>query len=170
MLYLGFIIAVWVYIEPLGLERGIDPATLAVIAPLALGMQIVGAGLATLLADRIPALLTVALVAVANLVLLAVMGLATSATAYVGATAVFGLLWLFAMPFMVPLVMAADPSRRAAVLIGGAQLIGASLGPLAASFLVTDANVAPVLWFGAAALVLATAAFALAASRKRVIA
>ncbi|QXQ07601.1 hypothetical protein KX816_06165 [Sphingosinicellaceae bacterium] len=166
LLYLGFIIAVWVYVEPLGLERGIDAATLAVVTPLSLGMQVVGVGFATVLAERIPALLVVILVAAANLALLAVMGLASSATAFVGATAIFGLLWLFAMPFMVPLVIAADPSRRAAVLIGGAQLVGASLGPLAASFLVTDTNVAPVLWFGATSLVLAVGAFAAATSRR----
>ena len=166
LLYLGFVVAVWVYIEPLGLERGIDPATLAVVAPLALGMQVVGAGIATLLAGRLPALLVVVLVAAVNLGLLAVMGLSSSAPAFVGATAIFGLLWLFAMPFMVPLVIAADPSRRGAVLIGGAQLIGSSLGPLVASFLVSDTDVAPVLWFGAASLVLGVGAFAAAVSRR----
>ena len=76
---------------------------------------------------------------------------------YVAAAAVFGFLWLFAMPFQVPLVIAADPTRRAALLIGGAQLAGSSLGPLAAGAIVSESNLAPVLWFGAASLVLAVA-------------
>lgn len=165
-LYLGFVVAVWVYVEPLGLQRGIAPATVAIVAPLALGMQVLGAGLAALLASRLPALPVVVGVAVLNLALLAAMGLTTSAPVFVAAVAAFGLLWLFAMPFHIPLVIAADPSRRAALLIGGAQLIGSSLGPFAASLAVADSDVVPVLWFGAAALVAGVAVLA-AASRRR---
>ena len=49
-----------------------------------------------------------------------------------------GFVWLFATPFLVPMTIEADPTRRAALLIGGAQLVGGSLGPLFASFFVTD--------------------------------
>ncbi len=164
LFYLGFVVAVWVYVEPLGIQRGIAPDTLAVVTPLALGMQVVGAGMATLLAGRLPAAKVVAVVAAVNLGVLAAMGVSTSATAFVAAAAGFGFLWLFAMPFQIPLVIAADPSRRAAVLIGGAQLIGSSLGPLGASFLVTDGDVSPVLWLGAASLLLGVGALVAAAS------
>ena len=152
VLYLAFVVAVWVYVEPLGLQRGIAPATIAIVAPLSLAMQVVGAGLATVVAGRLPARPVVAGVAAINLGLLGVIATAASPMVFVAATAVFGLLWLFAMPFHIPLVLAADPSRRAAALIGGAQLIGASLGPFAASFLVSEHDVTPVLWFGAVAL------------------
>lgn len=163
VLYLGFVVAVWVYVEPLGLQRGIAPATIAVVAPLSLAMQVIGAGLATVVAGRLPALPVVGAVAAANLALLAVMATTTSPPLFVAATAVFGLLWLFAMPFHIPLVVAADPSRRAAALIGGAQLVGASLGPLAASALVSEHDVTPVLSFGAAALLLGVGTLAVAA-------
>lgn len=158
-LYLAFIVSVWVYIEPLGLQRGIDAATVRLVAPLSLAMQVAGAAAAAALAGRLPARSVVAGIAVANLFLLAVMAAPPSAAAFVVATAIFGFLWLFAMPFQVPILIAADPSRRAATLIGGAQLIGSSLGPFVAAFVVSDKDVGPVLWFGATCAV--TGVFAL---------
>lgn len=129
LLYLSFVVAVWVYVEPLARERSIDARAIAVIAPLSLAMQVVGAGLATLLAGRLPALATLLVVGAANLVLIAVMATTASAFTFLTAVAAFGFLWLFALPFQVPVVIAADPSRGAASLIGGAQLIGSSVGP-----------------------------------------
>jgi len=148
-LYLAFIVAVWVYIEPLGLQRDIDAATVRLVVPLALAMQVMGAATAAAIAGRLAPRRVVVCVAAGNLVLLAIMAAPPSAAAFVVATALFGFLWLFAMPFQVPILIAADPSRRAAVLIGGAQLIGSSLGPFVAALLVSDADVRPVLWFGA---------------------
>lgn len=155
LFYLAFIVSIWVYVEPLAATRGVPSALIHVIAPLSLAMQVLGAGAATLLSGRFRPALTIAGVALVNLGLLALMAAPPSPSAFVTATAVFGFLWLFAMPFQVPLVIAADPTRRAAVLIGGAQLAGSSLGPFAAGMIVGEANVAPVLWFGAASLVLA---------------
>lgn len=54
--------------------------------------------------------------------------------------------------------IAADPSRRAALLIGGAQLIGSSVGPFFAGMLVDENSVTPVLWFGTACIVAGVAA------------
>lgn len=102
------------------------------------------------------------MVAVLNLVLIAVMASPPSPQAFVAATAAFGFLWLFALPFQLPLVIAADPSRRAAQLIGGAQLAGSGLGPLAAAMIAGD-EVGRVPWVGAAALMVGVL-FLLAAS------
>lgn len=153
LLYLAFVVAVWVFVEPLARQRGVPAGAVAGIAPLSLAMQVVGAGAATLLSTRLPAFATLVAAALANLVLLAVMGLATSPAIFVAATAAFGFLWLFAMPFQVPVVIAADPSRRAAALVGGAQLVGSSAGPFLAALFVHDDRVATVLWFGAACIV-----------------
>lgn len=165
LLYLAFEIAVWVYVEPLAGERGLARGVIAVIAPLSLAMQVVGAGLAMLLAGRLPALPTLVAVGVANLLLLGVMASANSAPLFLAATSVFGFLWLFALPFQVPVVIAADPTRNAAALIGGAQLVGASAGPFAAALLLGAGSVAPVLWLGAACIVAALAALLLAGAR-----
>lgn len=152
-LYLAFIVSVWVYVEPLGLQRGIDAATVHLIAPLSLAMQVAGAAAAAALAGRLPAKAVVTLVTLVNLGLLAIMAAPPSTAAFLVATSMFGFLWLFAMPFQVPILIDADPRRRAAMLIGGAQLTGSSLGPFAASFLVGEQDVGPVLWFGAACAV-----------------
>ena len=129
LLYLACVVAVWVYVEPLGLARGVPEAWVRMVAPLSLAMQVLGAGAATLLAGRIPPRATIVAVAIADLALIAVMAAPPSAQAFVAASATFGFLWLFAMPFQIPLVIAADPTRRAAQLIGGAQLAGSGAGP-----------------------------------------
>ncbi len=165
LFYLAFTVAVWVYIEPLAVARGVPERLVHLIAPLSLAMQVAGAGAATVLAGRLPPRATLIGVAIVNLALLAVMGAPPSAAVFLGATALFGFLWLFAMPFQVPLVIAADPTRRAALLIGGAQLAGSSLGPLAAGTLTGGSNLTPVLWFGAATLALAVVLL-VAASRR----
>ncbi|MES1970849.1 MAG: MFS transporter [Pseudomonadota bacterium] len=147
--YLAFIVAVWVYIEPLALEHGVPAATIHLIAPLSLAMQVLGAGAAALLAERVPARLAIAAVGLLNLGLLATMAAPPSPAAFLVATAAFGFLWLFILPFQISIAIAADPSRRAALLIGGAQLTGSSLGPFLAGLLIGDKDVARVLWFGA---------------------
>lgn len=151
VLYLAFIVAVWVYLEPLAVERGVPATIVHLIAPLSLAMQVLGAGAATLLAGHVRPRATVALVGFVNLGLLAMMA-AGPADLFVPAAAAFGFLWLFVLPFQVSAVIAADPTLRAAILIGGAQLVGSSLGPLLASMLVGPHDVAPVLLFGAACL------------------
>lgn len=163
LLYLSFVVAVWVYVEPLARERGIGARAIAVIAPLSLAMQVVGAGLATLLAGRLPALATLLVVGVANLVLIAVMATTVSAFTFLTAVAAFGFLWLFALPFQVPVVIAADPSRGAASLIGGAQLIGSSVGPFMAALLLRPGTVLSVLWFGAGCIAVGLALTVMAA-------
>lgn len=167
-LYLAFIVAVWVYVEPLGLQRGVEASSVRLIAPLSLAMQVLGAGSAALLAGRVPARLVVVLALVISLTLLGVMAAPPSAAAFVVASALFGFLWLFVMPFQIPIVIAADPSRRAAMLIGGAQLIGSSLGPFAAALLVNDNDVRPVLWFGAICASLGVLALIAAGGRGRI--
>ncbi|UIJ46757.1 hypothetical protein LZK98_07385 [Sphingomonas cannabina] len=158
LLYLAFIVAIWVYIEPLARQRQVGPGAIAMAPPLALAMQVLGAAAATLLAGRVPARLTLILVGAVNLGLIGLIGAPPSDAAFVAAVAAFGFLWLFVMPFQIPIVIAADPSRRAAMLIGGAQLTGSSLGPFLAALLVSDADVSPVLWFGGACAAMGVAA------------
>ena len=55
--------------------------------------------------------------------------------------AAFGFLWLFALPFQTLLLIRLDPTRRAAMQLGAAQLLGSSAGPLAASLVVGDGEV-----------------------------
>jgi len=165
--YLAFIVAIWVYLEPLALDHGIAPATIHLMAPLALAMQVIGAGVATLLAGRLPARLAIAVVGLLNLGLLAILAAPPSPAAFVAATAAFGFLWLFILPFQITIAIDADPSRRAALLIGGAQLTGSSLGPLLAGILIGEKDVGRVLLFGAGCAIAGMAALIGAGTRRR---
>ncbi len=166
-LYLAYVVAVWVYIEPLALAHGISPETIRFVAPLSLAMQVVGAGTAALLAGWMNARVTLVAVGLINLGLLTVLAAPPDATAFVAAAALFGFLWLFVLPFQIPLVIAADKSRRAAVLIGSAQLTGSSLGPFVAGLLIGDKAVARVLGFGAFCAIIGIAALIGAATLPR---
>lgn len=157
VLFLAFEVAVWVYVEPLAHEQGVSPDAIATIAPLSLAMQVLGAGTASLLAGRLRAFPTLLAASTGSLVVLVVMGATSTPASFVIAAAAFGFFWLFALPFQVPLVIAADPSRRAAALVGGAQLVGSSAGPFLASLLVDGSRVGPVLWFGAGCILLSLA-------------
>ena len=165
--YLAFIVAIWVYLEPLALDHGIAPATIHLMAPLALAMQVLGAGVATLLAGRLPARLAIAVVGLLNLGLLAILAAPPSPAAFIVATAAFGFLWLFILPFQITIAIAADPSRRAALLIGGAQLTGSSLGPLLAGILIGEKDVGRVLLFGAGCAIAGMTALIGAGTRRR---
>jgi hypothetical protein len=164
-LWMAFIVGVWVYAEPLSRQSGHAPTVAGVAVSLSLACQVIGGATATVLAGRLrwfPVLLFCALIYVACLLAYAAL---PSAFLYLVASSVFGFLWMFSLPFFVPMVIAADPTRRAALLVGGAELTGGSLGPLFASFVVTDADVRGSLGFGAFALVM-TVAIAVALHRR----
>lgn len=160
-LFLAFIVGVWVYAEPLSRQAGHAPAVVGAAVSISLACQVAGGAAATVLAGRLPWFWTLLACAVVDLGLLAVMGSLPSATVFLVASGLFGFVWLFLLPFLVPMVIEADPSRRAAVLLGGAQLLGGSLGPLMASLVVTAADARGAIVFGAgcllAAMVVATA-------------
>jgi hypothetical protein len=164
-LWMAFIVGVWVYAEPLSRQSGHAPAVVGVAVSLSLAFQVLGGATATALAGRLrwfPTLMLCALIYAACLLAFATL---PGASLYLATSGVFGFLWMFSLPFLVPMVIAADPTRRAALLIGGAELTGGSLGPLFASFVVTDADVRGSLGFGVFALAL-TVAIALALHRR----
>ena len=168
-LWMAFIVGVWVYAEPLSRQAGHAPTVVGVAVSLSLACQVLGGATATLLAGRLrwfPALVFCALVNVGCLLAFAAL---PGESLYLLTSAVFGFLWLFSLPFMVPMLIAADPTRRAAVLVGGAELAGGSLGPLFASFVVTDADVRGSLGFGAIALAVTVAIAFVLHRRERVL-
>jgi hypothetical protein len=170
-LMLAFIIGVWVYAEPLSKQAGHAPSVVGLAVSLSLACQVAGGAAATLLAGRLPWFPTLVVCALIDLAVLAVFAALPSAPVFLAASAVFGFVWMFLSPFLVPMVIEADPSRRAAVMLGGAQLAGGSLGPLLASALVTASDARGALGFGAAGLVAAmTLAAGLHLRARRVVA
>jgi hypothetical protein len=161
-LWMAFIVGVWVYAEPLSRQAGHAPTVAGVAVSVSLACQVLGGATATLLAGRLRWFPTLMFCALLNVGCLLAFAALPSESLYLLTSGVFGFLWLFSLPFMVPMTIAADPTRRAAVLVGGAELAGGSLGPLFASFVVSDVDVRGALGFGAVALAVTVAiAFAL---------
>ncbi|MDR3513031.1 MAG: MFS transporter [Caulobacteraceae bacterium] len=154
-LFLAFIVAVWVYAEPLSHQAGHGPQVFGYAVSISLICQVAGGAAATVLAGRLPWFWTVLACAIADLVLLALFASLPGPGVFLLASGVFGFIWLFVLPFLVPMVIEADPSRRAAMLLSGAQLLGGSLGPLMASLVVSDVDARGAVAFGAASLVVA---------------
>lgn len=153
-LYLAAIGAVWVYAEPLSHQAGHASTIIGAAVAISLAGQVAGGALATMVAGRVRWIHMLMLCGLANLGVLAGIAWLPSETLFLFLLGLFGFLWLFALPFLVPMAIEADPTRRAAVLLGGAQLLGASFGPLFASLLVSDTDVRAALGLGAAALCL----------------
>lgn len=156
-LFLAFIVAVWVYAEPLSHQAGHGPQIFGYAVSVSLICQVAGGAAATLLASRLPWFWTLLACALADLLLLALFISLPGPVTFLIASGAFGFIWLFILPFLVPMVIEADPSRRAAMLLAGAQLLGGSLGPLMASLVVSDVDARGAIVFGAAALALAMA-------------
>jgi hypothetical protein len=156
-LFLAFIVGVWVYAEPLSRQAGHAPSVAGTAVSLSLACQVLGGAAATVFAHRIRWFWALVVCAIIDFGLLFLLSNLPKPELYLAATGLFGFLWLFMMPFLAPMTIEADPSRRTAVLLGGAQLLGGSLGPLMASALVTDTDARGALGFGAAALAVSLA-------------
>jgi hypothetical protein len=143
--------AIWAYLEPLGGQSGIDAATVGVIVSVSLLVQVSGALAATALAPHVRYPFVIGGAAIAALLI--AVGFATGA-----GPALFwllalatGFLWLFVMPWQISMTLAADPSRRTALLVPAAQLFGAAIGPAAAAAFITASDFHPAAWFAAVA-------------------
>lgn len=156
-LYLAFIVAIWVYLEPLAATVGLSPGQAHDAVAAALAMQVLGGLAATLAGARLKASHVLIGAGAINLGLVTALSAHPSGMLFIGLVAVFGFLWLFVLPFHTVLLIAIDPSRRAAMQLGAAQLLGSSAGPLAASLLVGDTDVGGAMKLAAACLVAALA-------------
>lgn len=160
-LYMAFIVALWVYLEPLAAQAGLTPRESGLAIALALGLQVLGGMTATLVGDRVrPAGMLLGVGAI-NALILAVLWSGPGRWPFVACVAAFGFLWLFALPFQTLLLIRIDPTRRASLQLGAAQLLGSSAGPLAASLVVGEGPVRRALILSAACLALGLALISL---------
>lgn len=144
--------AVSVYLQPLAHEAGLTAGVARSANWISLGAQVAGATMATLLAGRVRYFTVFLVVTAATLWVWWVFGHTAPGWLFIGANAFAGLTSIFLAPFLVPFTIEADPSRRAALQSGAAQLLGGALGPSLASFVVSDLDVRGVLWLGAGLL------------------
>ncbi|MBU4436453.1 MAG: MFS transporter [Alphaproteobacteria bacterium] len=169
-LYMAFIVALWVYLEPLAAQAGLSPREAGLAIALALGLQVAGGTAATLVGDRAPAARILIVLGLLNAGILAVLWSGPGRGLFIACVAAFGFLWLFALPFQTLLLIRLDPTRRAAMQLGAAQLLGSSAGPLAASLVVGDGEVRRALILSGVCLAAALTLISLLASKARTLA
>jgi hypothetical protein len=157
VLSLGATGATWVFVSQLSGQAHNPPETAGAAVSISLAFQIIGGLAATALAGRLHWFWTLLICFAADIAIFAVIASLPGAPVFLAISAVFGFSWLFGIPFLVPMTIEADPTRRAALLIGGAQLIGGSLAPFFASLLVTDTDARGALLFSTGSLTIAAA-------------
>jgi predicted MFS family arabinose efflux permease len=167
LLMMAGIVGLWVYVEPIAGAIHIPERVVAFAIAASLGAQVIGAMIMVAVDRWVKPVAGLLAVAVAFLGVTAAFAWLPSQAAFVAATLAFGLLWTFAMVLALPLLLAADPSRRAAMYGPASILLGSSLGPLAAGTFATDTNIRPALVVAAALFVLAAIAVAVSARTRR---
>ncbi|MDQ0466600.1 MFS family permease [Caulobacter ginsengisoli] len=132
--------AVWIYLQPLAAQAGLGEGVVGTAVGASLGGQVFGAVVANLLAGRLGFRIIIPIGGTLALACFAVLATDPGAAIFVACFAVSGFAGMAMTPYLAPMIIEADPTRRAAVLSGGAQLLGAALGPLAASVVVRDGH------------------------------
>ena len=148
IIYVAAGAAVAIYIEPLAHQAGLSGDVARTAIWVSLGAQILGSAAATVLAGHMRYLMAFVLTSIVLVGVWVVFALHIPAWLFITANTAGGFVSLFIAPFLVPMTIEADPSRRAAAQSAGAQLFASALGPLFGSWVVSDADVHGVLWLG----------------------
>lgn len=137
--------AVAVYVIPLAREAGLDVGAGRAAVSVALACQMVGGLAATVIAGRVGYLVVFLACAVVFYATWGVYGTATPGWLFLTMCGLSGFAAFIAGPFLVPMTVEADPSRRAAMQSGAVQLLAGAFGPLLASQVVNEGNTHGVL-------------------------
>ncbi len=137
--------AIGVYLQPLAHQAHLGAAVARTALWTSLGAQVLGGATATLLAGRVRYFTVFLFSSAVYIAVWIGFGFDLPAWLFVTDNLAAGFGGLLLAPFLVPFTIDADPSRRAAVQSGAAQLLGGAAGPLLASFVVSDANVRGVI-------------------------
>ena len=137
--------AMTVYLQPLAHQAHLSANVARTALWTSLGAQVVGAATATLIAGRVKYFAVFVFAGAVYLITWTGMAFDLPPWLFVADNIVSGFGGLLVGPFLVPFIIDADPTRRAAVQSGAAQLVGGAAGPLLAAFVVSDANVRGVI-------------------------
>ncbi len=145
--------AVAVYLQPLAHQAGLGADVARTTLWVSLAAQVVGGVIATSLAGRVHYLTVFCLSTLGLLACWATMAFHPAAWLFVFVNAVAGLVIVLYGPFLVPMTIEADPSRRAAMQSASAQVLAGALGPLFASLVIDEHNVYGALCLGGGLIV-----------------
>ncbi|RVU05706.1 hypothetical protein EOE18_06850 [Novosphingobium umbonatum] len=140
------IMAFWVYAVPLATHAGFTAGQGNHMVSLASSGLIVAGLAACLTASRlgpVPAILATSAASIAALLITASQ---SDSTAWTAALFLFAFAWTYAPPFHITLLLKADPSGRAAMLVSPAQLLGMAIGPMAAASVVSGEQYSGARW------------------------
>jgi hypothetical protein len=139
------LMAVAVYVVPLARQAGLSVSVGRLAISVGLACQMAGGALATVAAGRVRYITVFWACAAVFLATWGTYALHAPAWLFVAMTGLAGLAAFVAGPFLIPMTVEADPSRRAAMQSGAVQLLAGAFGPLLASFAVSNQNVHGVL-------------------------
>jgi hypothetical protein len=144
------IVGLWVFIDQLGRAYGVAKQTVALAIAASLAAQVAGAGLVGWIGPRISPPFGLAVVGLALIACVGALAFDRHVASYVSGTLAVGFLWPCAMVMFVPLLIRLDPTRRAAMLLPGVQLLGSGAGPVVTGAFARSAELSPVLAAAAA--------------------
>jgi hypothetical protein len=139
------LMAVSIYLIPLARQAGLSVTIGRTSVSVALACQMVGGVVATAIAGRVRYITVFWVCAAVFATAWGVYALHAPAWLFVAMSGLAGFATFVAGPFLVPMTIEADPSRRAAMQSGAVQLLAGAFGPLLASLVVSDRNVHGVL-------------------------
>lgn len=162
--------AAWNYAEQMAHQAGLTAAVVGIAIAATLVFQIAGAGLSAAFGHFLPYVIALTLACLLQVGDALLLGSVPSAGLFTLGCCAFGVYWLAMVPFQIRLLLAVDATRRTALLISPASLIGLAVGPFFGSILVGPHNVAPVFHFAAMTASVSLALYLLAQSRIRAVA
>jgi MFS family permease len=139
--YEAALTSLWVYFVALSDEIGYPKTIVTLAVDICIAFQILGGLSAALVGRRItyrPVLSICPLLALACIIALSA---DIGPVPFLVVAAAFGLVWRFAVAYQVEFIIAADPSRRAAMFTMSAQSTGIAIGPFLSSFVVSENSV-----------------------------
>jgi len=158
-LFTAGLTGVAIYFVPLAQQAHLSAQVAGVAITASLGVQIVGSAMATALAGRVHYFLVLMFTIVVVLASWASFMAMPPAWLFIAAAMAIGFVALFSSPFQVPMLIEADPTRRAAAQSGGVGLLGGAAGPFLASRAVGDHDVHGVVYLGAVLMIVAMAIY-----------
>lgn len=143
----------FIYLLSVARSIGLDSSTgeLALMA-LTAG-EVLGGAAATIVAARFRYAPVLVLGSVIYLIVWPLYGAGFPGWLFVATSAAIGFVYFFQGPYLYPMVIDADPTRRAAVQCGSASMIGGVIGPALAAWTIMRAGVPGILATSSAMMV-----------------
>lgn len=164
---MGGIMALWVYALPLFRALGHGETAARVAISTAIAGQIAGGALSSLMAGRMrPLVACIAGAGICALCILIILILRSDAVLIV-TMGLFAICWMGVPSFHVPLLIGLDPSLRAVLLIGSAQMLGLSLAPLIAAAAIDDHGILATTWVAITFILLSVVSLTVATAVRR---